>query len=71
MELTTLDTELVRLHQTLGELIRLGLVEAVYYPEGNGIGPTTRYRLTGRPGDEEEDEQEEAEAPVRSLAVPA
>jgi hypothetical protein len=61
MELTTLDTDLIRLHQTLGELIAMGLVE----PFATELGSAqTRYRIAGRPGDEEEEEAE-AEAPAR------
>jgi DNA-binding HxlR family transcriptional regulator len=41
-----LDTELLSLHETLGELIDMGLVNATFYPEEEGIEPYTRYSLT-------------------------
>jgi DNA-binding HxlR family transcriptional regulator len=41
-----LDSELLSLHETLGELIDMGLVKATFYPEEEGIGPSTRYSLT-------------------------
>lgn len=49
MELTVLDEkrldiELIRLNKTLNELVRMGMVEAKFFPEENGIGPFTRYR---------------------------
>ena len=40
-----LDDELLSLDQTLRELIEMGLVESVSWPEENGIGPITRYYL--------------------------
>jgi hypothetical protein len=49
----------VEVAQTLGELIKMGLVEAVAEE-----GQPTRYRIAGRPGDD--DEQEE-ETPVRRV----
>jgi hypothetical protein len=49
----------VEVAQTLGELIKMGLVEA-FTEEGQ----PTRYRISGRPGDD--DEQEE-QTPVRRV----
>jgi hypothetical protein len=66
MELTPLDTELVRLHQTLGELVAMGLAREIPGEDAS----QTRYQITaGRPGDDEEDDQEET--PERVYAVPA
>ena len=42
----TLDAELLSLHQTLGDLIEMGLVKATFYAEEDGIGPCTRYSVT-------------------------
>jgi hypothetical protein len=56
----SLDDELLSLDETLNELIGMGLVESVSYPEENGIGPVTRYYLTGEaPAMEEETWQPE------------
>lgn len=66
MEVTTLDTDLLRLGQTLIELIDMGLVEAISFTEEEG--QPTRYRLAGRPGDEDE-QDDEGEAPARSHAA--
>lgn len=68
MELTTLDTDLLRLAETLSELIAMGLVVPSFYREEEGW--PTRYRLADRPGDDEQ-EEEEAEAPARAHAVSA
>lgn len=67
MELTTLDTDLLRLAETLSELIAMGLVVPSFYREEEGW--PTRYRHA-RPGDDEE-EEEEAEAPARAHVVSA
>ena len=69
MELTPLDTDLIRLHQTLGELVTMGLVKEIPGQEVSN----NRYKIianAGRPGDGEDDDQEEA-APVRAHAVGA
>ena len=50
----------VEVAQTLGELIKMGLVEAF-----TDQGQPTRYRLAGRPGDDEQ--EEEFQAPVRRM----
>jgi hypothetical protein len=42
---TTLDAELLSLHQTLGELIDMGLVKAIFYAEEEDR-PPTRFGLT-------------------------
>jgi hypothetical protein len=59
MELTPLDTDLIRLDQTLTELVNMGLVKPFFYDDEEGR--PTRYRLAGRPGDDEQDEQEETQ----------
>lgn len=51
----------VEVAQTLGELIKMGLVEAF-----TDEGQPTRYRLAGRPGDDDEQEEEEI-TPVRRM----
>jgi len=68
MELTTLDTELIRLQHTLDELIATGLVKAVCYSEVD----STRYcpaAEAGRPGEDEQ--EDEVEEPARAHEVAA
>jgi hypothetical protein len=55
----SLDNELLSLNNTLTEMINMGLVEEIFYPEEGGAGPI-RFRLTTEaPAVEEETWQPE------------